>query len=439
MFWELVQLAIRNLLRARARLVMTSGGVLVGTAAVILLLAMTNGLQRAAELGIGQDETLTRFNVAQKYQWNPDGSPGPEFPKLTIAAVEKFKQVEGVQAVIAIKSLNSGPIVTDDGYQAYTGIYGIDPAVLPFMSIKLEEGNLDLQPGLNQIIMSGQVSQYFYDPMVEEVEEWQPVQVNVMTEPLSMVLTQQEETRTINLNVIGVTPATDEGPDSYRSYMHIDDVLRLNAFVTGEAFDPETFAYDEVIVIASSRETTAGAARAIKAMDYDVWGAIEFLEQLNSFFNTMRYALGGVGAIALLVAAFGVANTMTMAILERTREIGLMKAVGATNRDVLTVFVVEAGLVGFLGGAAGVAVSLMLQNLINSFVTSLSTGGDNQGGGFTPFFVDLSQMNGQIIMIDSQLIVFAMVIATGVGIAAGLYPAYRAAARLEPVIALKAE
>jgi len=437
MFGELVQLAIRNLLRARARLVMTSGGVLVGTAAVILLLAMTNGLQRAAELGIGQDETLTRFNVAQRYQWNPDGTPGPEFPQLTLAAIEKFKQVEGVQAVIAIKSLNSGPIVTGNGYEAYTSIYGIDPAVLPLMSVTLAEGSLDLKPGLNQIIMSGQVSQYFYDPTAEE---WEPVEINVMTEQLSMILNQQEETRTINLSVIGVTPSDDEGPDSYRSYMHIDDVLRLNAFVAGEAVDPETFVYDEVIVIASSRETTAAAARAIKAMEYDVWGAIEFLEQLNGFFNTMRYALGGVGAIALLVAAFGVANTMTMAILERTREIGLMKAVGATNRDVLTVFVVEAGLVGFVGGAAGVTVSLMLQNLINSFVASLSAGGgDNQGGGFTPFFIDLSQMNGQIIVIDPQLIVFAMVIATSVGIAAGLYPAYRAAARLEPVIALKAE
>lgn len=437
MFGELVQLAIRNLLRARARLVMTSGGVLVGTTAVILLLAMTNGLQRAAELGIGQNETLTRFNVAQRYQWNPDGTPGPEFPKLTLAAIEQFKQVEGVQAVIAIKSLNSGPIVTDNGLEAYTSIYGLDPSVLPLMSVTLEEGSLDLKPGLNQIIMSGQVSQYFYDPTAEE---WQPVEVNVMTEQLSMILNQQEETRTINLSVIGVTPATEEGPDSYRSYMHIDDVLRLNEFTSGEVMDPETFAYDEVIVIASSRETTAAASRAIKAMEYDVWGAIEFLEQLNGFFNTMRFALGGVGAIALLVAAFGVANTMTMAILERTREIGLMKAVGATNRDVLTVFVVEAGLVGFVGGAAGVGVSLMLQNLINSFVASLSAGGgENQGGGFSPMFIDLSQMNGQIIVIDPQLLLFAMLIATGVGVAAGLYPAYRAAARLEPVIALKAE
>ncbi len=437
MFGELVQLAIRNLLRARARLVMTSGGVLVGTAAVIMLLAMTNGLQRAAELGIGQNESLTRFNVAQKYQWNPDGSPGPEFPKLTIAAIEQFKKVEGVLAVIAMKNLNSGPIVTDNSLETYTSIYGIDPAVLPLMSITLESGSLDLKPGQNQIILSGQVSQYFYDPTAEE---WEPVEVDVMTEPLSMVLYQQEETRTINLSVVGVTPTADEGPDAYRSYMHMDDVLRLNEFTSGEPLDPETFSYDEVLVIAANRDVTAAASRAIKEMDYEVWGAIEFLEQLNGFFNTMRYALGGVGAIALLVAAFGVANTMTMAILERTREIGLMKAVGATNRDVLTVFVVEAGLVGFVGGAAGVGVSLLLQNLINSFVASLSAGGgENQGGGFSPMFIDLSQMNGQIIVIDSQLIVFAMIIATGVGVAAGLYPAYRAAARLEPVIALKAE
>lgn len=436
MFGELIQLAIRNLMRARARLMMTSGGVLVGTTAIILLLAMTNGLQQAAEMGIGQNQTLTRFNVAQRYQWNRDGTPSDEeFPQLTMDAIEKFRTIEGVQTVIAVKSLNAGEISTQDGLVTYASIYGVEPEALPYFSITIDQGVAELQPGLNQIIMSGQAGQYFMDP---QAEEWEPIQVDVMNEPLTMMLYRSDETRTINLNVVGVTPMDDQGEDSYRSYMHIDDVLRLNEFVTGKELDPETFFYDEVIVVTTSRDVTAAASRAVKDMNYEVWGAIEMLEQLNGLFTTMRFALGGVGGIALLVAAFGVANTMTMAILERTREIGLMKAVGATNRDVLTVFLVEAGLVGFIGGAAGVTVSLILQNLINSFLTSLSGGGDEQqGGGF--MFIDLSQMNGQLIVIQPELVLFAVAIATGVGIAAGLYPAYRAAAHLEPVVALKAE
>jgi ABC-type antimicrobial peptide transport system permease subunit len=74
---------------------------------------------------------------------------------------------------------------------------------------------------------------------------------------------------------------------------------------------------------------------------------------------------GGVGAIALLVAAIGIANTMAMSILERTREIGLMKAVGATNRDVLSIFLGEAAGIGFLGGVGGVIVGWLAAQAIN--------------------------------------------------------------------------
>lgn len=150
MFGELIQLAIRNLMRARARLMMTSGGVLVGTTAIILLLAMTNGLQRAAEMGIGQNQTLTRFNVAQRYQWNRDGTPSDEeFPQLTMDAIEKFRSIEGVQTVIAVKSLNGGEISTEDGLVTYASIYGVEPEALKHFSITIEQGVAELQPGLN--------------------------------------------------------------------------------------------------------------------------------------------------------------------------------------------------------------------------------------------------------------------------------------------------
>ena len=144
--------------------------------------------------------------------------------------------------------------------------------------------------------------------------------------------------------------------------------------------------------------------------------------------------LGGVCGFALVVAAFGVANTMTMAILERTREIGLMKAIGATDRDVLTVFLIEAGLVGFAGGLAGVGLSLFLQNAINQSLAS-GTGG---GGGVMFLPVDPAAIGGELVVIPPELIAFALVLATAVGLGAGLFPALRAA-RLVPVLALKSE
>ena len=136
------------------------------------------------------------------------------------------------------------------------------------------------------------------------------------------------------------------------------------------------------------------------------------------------------------MAAFGVANTMTMAILERTREIGLMKAVGATDRDVLTVFLIEAALVGLSGGAAGVGISYLLQNAINEAMRNMPT--DQSGGGGFIFFIDPSQIGGNLVIIPPELALFALALATGVGIAAGFYPALRAA-RMTTVVALKTE
>jgi len=144
--------------------------------------------------------------------------------------------------------------------------------------------------------------------------------------------------------------------------------------------------------------------------------------------------VGVMGGVALLVAAFGVANTMTMAILERTREIGLMKAVGATDGNILTVFLVEAGSVGFFGGLAGIITSLVLQAIINQAVANAPS---SEGGvSFLP--VDLNNLNGQLVVIPLELMLFGMLLATGVGLLAGFYPSLRAA-RMTTVVALKTD
>ena len=100
MFYERSPLAIGNLARARARLVMTAGGVLIGTTAVILLIALTFGLQRAAEAGIGSSSALTEIQVYPNYGGGPGGSTPDEIPQLTVDAVKAFWTIPGVAAVI---------------------------------------------------------------------------------------------------------------------------------------------------------------------------------------------------------------------------------------------------------------------------------------------------------------------------------------------------
>jgi len=147
--------------------------------------------------------------------------------------------------------------------------------------------------------------------------------------------------------------------------------------------------------------------------------------------------LGGIGAVALLVAAFGIANTMVMAIYERTREIGLMKAVGATNQDVMSVFLTEAGSIGFLGGVGGVLLAMGVNAVINVAGQSLLSQG---GGGFMPVGPGMAGQEAAKALTATPLWlpIFAILFATLIGVASGIYPAIRAAA-LSPIHALKYE
>jgi len=153
------------------------------------------------------------------------------------------------------------------------------------------------------------------------------------------------------------------------------------------------------------------------------------VQGINNFYLVLQIIFGGVGAIALLVAAIGIANTMAMAILERTREIGLMKAVGATNRDVLSIFLGEAAGIGFLGGLGGVLVGWLAGQGINVAAQVYFANQSTQAGG-VPVSVAVST--------PAWLLLFALVFATLIGLLSGLYPALRAATMV-PVLALKYE
>lgn len=424
MFYELMQLALRNLARARARLLMTSGGVLVGTAAVVLLLAMTVGLQNAAETQVGSSASLTEISVYPGFR--PDVAP-ETIPQLTNEAVAAFWQIEGVQVVIpfiAVYSLK----MTVDKLETYPQLLGIDPALLPYLNLTTSSGALSLAPG--DMLIGGRVGDNFFDP---KAQEYRPVVVDLSEQSFRLLLNLPTGgTRRLNYRTAGILNRTDSIYDN-SIVMDIREVVRLKEIAENRRIDPETFRYEGIIVRSTSREVTNAVSEAIRALGYQAGGAGDFLNALNNFFGTMRLLLGGVGAIALIVAAFGVANTMTMAILERTREIGLMKAIGATDRHILTVFLIEAGLVGFAGGVAGIGVALLLQSVINGAIANAP---QSSGPNFLP--IDPAMLKGNLIVIPPELMLLGLTLATVVGLGAGFYPALRAA-RMVPIVALKTE
>ncbi len=193
--------------------------------------------------------------------------------------------------------------------------------------------------------------------------------------------------------------------------------LVVTNFVTQNGYSAFTAKVDDPA-------NAAAATAEIKKLGVGAADAQSLIKAQLQIFNIISYVLGGIGGIALAVAAIGVINTMVMAILERTREIGVMRACGATRVTIRRLFTIEAGMLGFWGGVFGVAVGYGLTFVANILINrQLSSGGVQAHN---------------IIGLPLWLIVAVIGTTTLIGMLSGLYPAFRAA-RLNPVEALRYE
>ncbi|HQG46236.1 MAG TPA: FtsX-like permease family protein, partial [bacterium] len=182
--------------------------------------------------------------------------------------------------------------------------------------------------------------------------------------------------------------------------------------------------YDALYVRLRDLKNLESVRKRLKALNFTVFALADQLEEIKRGFIMVDTALGAIGTIALIVAALGIINTMVMSILERTREIGVMKAVGASERQIRTIFFVEAGSIGLGGGILGVTLGWLVSRLAN-WIANLWVARQGGPGGDLEFFY-----------LPVWLIAAAILFSILVSLLAGLYPAARAA-RVNPVEALR--
>ncbi len=201
----------------------------------------------------------------------------------------------------------------------------------------------------------------------------------------------------IDYQIVGVTPDTGS-PVIYIPLIHLKELGLTN--------------YSQVKIVVNNQGVLAGIRKQVEVMGFKTTSVVDTISQIEQLFSTLRLVLGLLGVVALAVAALGMFNTLTVSLLERLREVGMMKAIGMKSNEVRELFLTESMIMGFFGGIGGLLMGALTGKLLSLVLSVFSV---IRGVGI----IDISYVPLGFVFLIGFLSVF-------VGIATGVYPAKRA-------------
>lgn len=442
-FLDLLRMSSSNLWKRKVRTVLTVLGVVIGVASIVVMISLGLGLSRTQMEQMESYGSLTQITVREP--WDSDGTEEKRLDDNLIREIEGLENVESVWPV-----LESSAIAKYGSYQGYLQIRGMPKEAFAEMNIEVGEGHLPGEDEQLTFFYGNEVIQQFYNPK-SSGRYWESgvsPDIDLMNDTIFVIFdtdafysagTTTEDGQTIPqpkkymIEACGVEAAMEDSWSQYGWYTFCDieqlipqlKKIFKNKVIPGQ---PQTKAgkpykeifYNELDVNVNSMDNVMEVQNYLTDLGYEAYSNAEWVESNQKSMAAIQAVLGGIGAVSLFVAAIGITNTMMMSIYERTKEIGVMKVLGCDLRNIRSLFLLEAGFIGFIGGIIGLVLSFTISAIINKLAQAAE-----------------EYMSG-ISFIPIWLALLSLIFAVLVGMIAGFFPARRAM-KLSPLAAIRNE
>ena len=460
--FDMIKMCLQNLTRRKSRTILTVLGVVIGCCAIVTMMSIGYGVQNSQQIML---EGMGDLTLIQVY------SGGGSNSKLDDAAIKKFQNIANVDAAIGKYQLNN------IGMEIYAGdnkrykmswaqVVGINEDALDKFGFELISGSfpkekfevlagqytaynlMDTQrpEGHNTVdrwsamyAMNPETGYYEYNPDAELPDPYLELQGQTLTMELYSY-ENYEQKKTQEIKVSGVVKE-DYNKDSATSEGFIfvtTDLLAIQKLFYPSSTQKMT--YNEIYVKANDISQVADIEKEIKRMGYSTYSMESVRKPLEEEARKQQMMLGGLGAVSLFVAALGITNTMIMSISERTREIGVMKALGCYLGNIRAVFLMEAGFIGLIGGVIGGALSFIISVVMNVLTNEAVKGMEINSLEtlWTMITTSMAPENSPMSIIPLWLYGFAIVFSIFIGLVSGFYPANKAV-HISAIEAIKRE
>ncbi len=403
MLSDYILLAFKNLKKRGIRSWLTMLGIFIGIAAVVSLISLGNALQQAitGQFGSLDPNKLIITNTGTGF--GPPGSTAVR--KLTDHDLEVIKSISGVE--YTIPRLIRMVEVNYNKVSKFRYVGSMPPnkdqlqVIGDSLNLKIISGRALEVSDKNKVVLGNGFLKKEFDKEIRV-----GTKLNIQGKNFE-VIGILEKSSSFIFNDIILIPESD-----------VKDILNIGNEI--DAIVVQVDNKDKIQEIASEIEQKLRRDRKEKAgeEDFSVQTPVQAVSSINTILNIINLIVSGIAFISLLVGGIGIANTMFTSVLERTREIGIMKAIGAKNSSILTIFLIESGLLGLVGGIVGAIIGLSLAYLASSIASSALGGLDFK------------------VVVSFPLLIAAISFSLVIGVISGVFPAYQAS-KLSPVEALR--